>query len=113
MAMPRADIALVAAPVEGLGLLVYDHARALDAYARGIAHAPVAPLAGLDGRHASPRCHTPPRGTGCGTGSGSKWAKNGKSGESWKEARGRKCRRDRYLAKNQRLTGATDSAWRR
>ena len=113
MAMPRADIALVAAPVEGLGLLVYDHARALDADARGVAHAAVLALAGLDGRHARPWWHTPPCGTGCGTGSGSKWAKDGKSGESWKEARGRKCRRDGNLAQNQRLTGATDSAWRR
>lgn len=54
MAMPRADIALVAAPVEGLGLLVYDHARALDADARGVAHAAVLALACLDDRHAAP-----------------------------------------------------------
>lgn len=54
MAMPRADIALVAAPVEGLGLLVYDHAVALDADAHGVARRAVPALAGLDGCHALP-----------------------------------------------------------
>jgi len=52
MAMPRADIALVAAPVEGLGLLVYDHARVLEPDAHGVRDGAVLAAAGADGGHA-------------------------------------------------------------